>query len=292
MKIFVSLKRADRLRQPAPVALAQEPAAQPVRVDARLGRQQAQEELLLRHLEAEHPDGHVGLRADVLRHVEREAGLPHRRAGGDDDQIGRLQARRHLVEVGEAGRHAGDELLVRVQLLDRLEARLREVAQRDEAVANLVVRDREDRMLGLVEDEVRVLRALVGRRDDLVRGGDQAPQRRLLLDDPRVVVDVGRARHAVDERGDVGRAAHFLELARATQFLLERHQIDRVAPLGELDHLVEDAAVRVAEEIRRVDHFGGEVERVVVQENRAENGPFGFQIVRKGTFGDGELGHV
>ena len=101
-------QRADRLRQPAPVALAEEPAAQPVRVDARLAGEHAQEQLLLRHLEAEHADRHVGLRADVLRDVQHEAGLPHRRPGGDDDEVRRLKPGRHLVEIGEAGRHAGD----------------------------------------------------------------------------------------------------------------------------------------------------------------------------------------
>ena len=60
----------------------------------------------------------------------------------------------------------------------------------------------------------------------------------------------------------------------------------------ELDHLVEDAAVRVAEEIARVDHLGGEVERVVVQQDRAEHGAFGFEIVRKRAFGDGGVRHV
>ena len=29
-----------------------------------------------------------------------------------------------------------------------------------------------------------------------------------------------------------------------------------------------------------VDHLGGEVERVVVQQDRAEHGPLGFEIVR------------
>ena len=38
MKILRLAQRADRLRQPAPVALAEEPAAQPVRVDPRLRR--------------------------------------------------------------------------------------------------------------------------------------------------------------------------------------------------------------------------------------------------------------
>ena len=166
-------QRADRLRQPAPVALAEEAAAQPVRVDPRFGGEHAQEQLLLRHFEAEDADRHVGLGADVLRHVQHEAGLAHRRPRRDDDQVRRLQARRHLVEIGEAGRHAGDQLLARVQLLDRVEAALRQVAQRHEAVAHLVVGDREDRVLGLVEDDVGFVLAVVGGRQNLVGREDQ-----------------------------------------------------------------------------------------------------------------------
>ena len=169
--------------------------------------------------------------------------------------------------------------------------RLRQVAQRDEAVADLVVGDREDGVLGLIEDDVGLLLGLVGGRQNLVGREDQVPERRLLLDDPRVVLDVGRARHAVDERGDVGRAADLVELAGSPELLFERDQIDGVAALGQLDHLVEDAPVRVAEEIVRVDHLGGEVERVVVQQDRAEHGAFGFEIVRKRAFGDGGVGH-
>ena len=41
---------------------------------------------------------------DVLADVERERGLAHRRPARDDDEVARLQARRHPVEVGEAGR--------------------------------------------------------------------------------------------------------------------------------------------------------------------------------------------
>ena len=167
-------QRADRLRQPAPVALAEVAAAHPLRVDPRLGGEHAQEQLLLRHLEAEDADGLGRLRPDVLRDVQHQARLPHRRPGRDDDQVRGLEAGRQLVEIGEAGRHAGDQLLARVQLLDGVEARLRQVAQRDEAVAHLVVGDREDGVLGLIEDDVGFLFALVGGREDLVGREDQA----------------------------------------------------------------------------------------------------------------------
>ena len=48
--------------------------------------------------------------------------------------------------------------------------------------------------------------------------------------------------------------------------------------------------MRVAEEIVGVDDLGGEVEGVVVQQDRAEDGAFGFEIVRKRAFGDGGSG--
>ena len=140
-------ERAERVRQPAVVLLAQVAAAEPVRVDPRLGRQHAHEQLLLRHFQAEEADGHVGLGADVLRDVEHEAGLAHRRARRDQHQVRRLQARGHLVEIDEAGRHAGDQPLVLLQLLDGREAALHQIAQRHEALADPVLGDLEDRPL-------------------------------------------------------------------------------------------------------------------------------------------------
>ena len=163
----------------------------------------------------EEADGHVGVDADVLRDVEDEAGLPHRRPRRDQHQVGRLQARRHLVEIDEPGRHAGDEPLVLLQLLDGREAALHEIAQRREPLADPVFGDLEDRLLGAVEDQVRVFLGVVGLGEDAVGGVDQAAQRRLFLDDARVVLDVGAARHAVGQRRDVGRPADLFELAGA-----------------------------------------------------------------------------
>ena len=206
-------ERAERVRQPAVVLLAQEPTAEPVRIDAGLGRQHAHEQLLFRHLEAEEADRHVGRRADVERDVEHEARLPHRRPRRDEHEVGRLEAGGHLVEIDETGRHAGDQALVLLQLLDRREAALHEIAQRDEAGADAIFGDGKDRALGLVEQQVRLLLGFVGLGEDLVGRVDQVAERRLLFDDARVVLDVGRARHAVGQRRDVGRAADLVELA-------------------------------------------------------------------------------
>src|SRR6185437_7243708 len=44
---------------------------------------------------------------------------------------------------------------------------------------------------------------------------------------------------------------------------------------------------RVAEEVARVDQLGGVIEGVVVDQDRAEDGFLGFEIVRQGAFGSG-----
>ena len=51
-------------------------------------------------------DGFLLVEGDVLGHVHDERRLAHGRAAGDDDELARLQARGHAVEVDEAGRQA------------------------------------------------------------------------------------------------------------------------------------------------------------------------------------------
>ena len=284
-------QRFHRVRDLPVFLLADLPAHQPVHVDLRFRCEHAHEQRLFRHFEREEA-GHAAVRGDVLADVEHQAGLAHRRARRDDDQVAGLQAARLAIDVVEAGRHAGDEGLVLEQLLDLREALADQRAHRHEAGLDAVFGDREDRALGLVEDQVGFLIGFVGGAEDLVRREDQVAERRLLLDDLRVVLDVGRARHAVDERRDVGRAAHFLEVAGALELLLERDEIDRLAALRQIEHAIEDAAMRVAKERLRIDHRRRDVEGVVVDQDRAEHRSLRFEVVRKRALrGCGRGGH-
>ncbi len=185
-------------------------------------------------------------------------------------------------------RHAGDEAAVLLELLDELIAGIDELAHADESGAQPVLGDLEDRPLRVVEQVVGVLLGVVRAHEHVGGRLDQPAQRGFFLDDLRVVLDVGRPRHAVGERADVGGAADLVELARPGQLVLQRDEIDRLAPIGQRDHLLEDAPVRVAEEIRRVDDLGRLVERLVVDEDRAEHALLGFEIVRQGAIGHGK----
>ena len=70
--------------------------------------------------------------------------------------------------------------------------------------------------------------------------------------------------------------------------LLHDRGVDRIVTLVERHHSVEDAPMRVAIEVVAVDDLRGEVERVVVNQDGAEDGTFGFEIVRECTFSGGD----
>ena len=172
---------------------------------------------------------------------------------------------------------------MRLELLDELIPGVDQLAQLDEAGPETMLRDLKDRALGFVEQIVGVLLGVVRARQHVGRGLNQPPEGRLFLDDPGVVLDVRRTRHAVRERRNVGGTADFLELPGPRELVLERDQVDRLAAIGEPDHLLEDAPVRIAEEVGGVDDLGGLIERLVVDEHRTKHALLGFEIVRKGA---------
>ena len=59
-----------------------------------------------------------------------------------------------------------------------------------------------------------------------------------------------------------------------------KRRVDRVVPLAQLHHLVEDAPVRVAEEVARVDQLRGVIERLVVDQDCAKYRFLGIEAVR------------
>ena len=102
---------------------------------------------------------------------------------------------------------------------------------RQEARAKPVLRHAEHRALRVVEDLVDGALGLHAGAQDLLRGLDQVPQDRLLLDDLGVVLDVGGARHPVEQAREIGRTSAGVEVPERLG-LLERHQVERASRLG------------------------------------------------------------
>ena len=76
------------------------------------------------------------------------------------------------------------------------------------------------------------------------------------------------------------------------QFFRQRHQIDGVLRFSERNHLLEDVPVLREEEILGFQRFNGGVQCVVVEQNRAEDGALGIEIIRKGAFENGIDRHL
>ncbi len=174
----------------APVVAVHVPGAELVRVHARLGREQAQQQRLLRHFQAEDRHGLLLAQRDVSRDVQREGRLSHRRARREDDQLGRLQAGGFVVETRIAGGEPGDAAAFAEDFLEALEAVLDQVLDADQSGADAVFGDLENGRFRAVENDVGVVsggeRLLLNRRG----GMNQVAQDRLFLDDARVVLDV------------------------------------------------------------------------------------------------------
>ena len=157
--------------------------------------------------------GSFVVQRDVLGDVQRERGLAHARPPGDDDEVARLQPRGHLVEVGEAGRHAGDRRTDRRGCTARRCARPRRSAASPSsaycfcprapcsAICRILV-SASSRSCARAAAE-RVVR----RVGDLAGDRGELAQDRALANDLRVAPDVGRRRHALRpaRRGRRGR---------------------------------------------------------------------------------------
>ena len=268
-------------RQPREVAFGEIAGAHLGVIDTGFGAQQAHDQLLLGHFQGEHADRGARLEGDVLRDVEGEGGFAHAGARRDDDEVRGLQAGGLLVEVEEAGRHAGDHLLAFVQLLDGLDRVHDHVADLEEGGPDALFGHVVDEALGLVEELFDVVLAVVTAPDDLAGHANEAAQHGLVPDDAGVVGDVGGAGHLVAEFGEEGRAADLGQLTARFQRVGQGDEVDGLAALGQGEHGLEDGAVRVAVEIGRGHDLDDAVQGVGVEQDAAEDRLFGLQVLRR-----------
>ena len=156
--------------------------------------------------------------------------------------------------------------------------------QRQQPGPYAVFRQREDGLLGAVQQLIGFLLGLKAFGNDVVGGVDQVPQQRLLLDDASVVLDGGDARHAVHQRGKISRAAGGFQLPRPLQVFVQSDQVNRPPLLAQRHHAGENLAMAILIEIPRLQRFNRRVEGLVVQQDGAEHRTLGLQVVGKLPF--------
>jgi hypothetical protein len=120
-----------------------------------------------------------------------------RRASGENDQLGRLQAGEKLVEFAVTGGNAGDTFAFSEDFLEAFEIVADDIFNRDEAGFDAIFGERKDFGLGIVENGVGAFLTIEGVLLNAVCRMHQIAEHRFFFDDAGVVFDVGNTRHAI-----------------------------------------------------------------------------------------------
>src|SRR5581483_3190990 len=223
----------------------------------------------------------VVVKREIRGDAEGEGGLAHARPAGDHDEVPRLESRRHVVDVTEAGwgtRHLAAGL---VHPRDLLEALADERLDVLEAAADAVLREVEDHLLRAV-DELRCLTGPVPPEPlDLLADGGQASQRRHLANDPRVVARVRGRGHERRELVDALLPADLLELAALVELVGNGDRVDGLSLLIELERRPVDARVRLPVEVAGVEGVARRFDRRLREKHRAEDRLLGIEVLRR-----------
>src|SRR5215469_43749 len=121
---------------------------------------------------------------------------------------------------------------------------------------------------------------------------DQVAQHRLFFHDARIVLHIRHARDAGGELRNVWGPAHCLEFAAPVQVFRERNEIKGLLLFAKADHPFVNSPVLIEEKIVAAQLFNRCVERVVVEQDRAEDAALGFNVMRKRTFDLGVSRHL
>ena len=251
-----------------------------VRIDLRHRCNQALQERLLGHFQAENRHRLTAADGDVLREIQRQRRFALRRPCGKDNQLRGLQTGKQLVQFSVARRNAGDALPFPEDSFQPLEIVLDDVFNRNETCLHAVFRQSENRRFRVIQDGVCAVFTLESILLDVVSGVNQVAQHRFLFDDARVVLNVRDLGHAIGQRRQIRRPSRGFQVAPAVQFFGQRDQIDGLLAFPQRDHLRKNPPVLVQEEVLRAKILDCGVQRMVVQQNRAQHGPLGIQVIR------------
>ena len=268
----------ERGAELAEVFAGEEAGAHLVGVHAGLRAQHAVEQGFLRHFQREDGDAFAALDGGVFGDVDGEGGFAHGGTGGDDDEVGLLQAAGHVVEIGVVSFQAGDASAALEELVEIAAEGLHgDGADVGELLPAALLGEVEDAGFGGVDDLGGGAGLLQGLGDDGVGGVDEAAQHRFVAHDADVVLQRGAARHAVGERGQVAGAADGVEFLVAQQLLGEGDDVDGAVGLGEIGDALVDAAMGVEEKVLGLEGREGFVLQGVIEQNGAEDGALGFR---------------
>ena len=224
--------------------------------------------------------------------AEPERALAHRGPRREDDQVPRLEARRHLVEIVEPAREPGHgraELVQRLHPFERLDER---AAERHELAAVVSLRDLEEPLLGLRDEVARRLAAILRKLDDVLARAEQAAEDRELAHRLRVVGGVRRRGHDLRDLVYARLASGGGRLAGLLELRVHRDGIDGMPGAPQPHRRPEDRRKIVAVEIGRRDVLEHGGDRGLGTQDGADNRDLRVLVVEELVRRVGEGRHV
>ena len=211
--------------------------------------------------------------------------LAHARACGEDDQVAGLEAAGDAVEVLEAGRGAGDRPCPRRRAARACRAR----PTGGRGSRGSPCGGRRGRPRGSRARRGRRARAAAprgsarapGSRRTRAGGGGASRSRATIRAYWRTLPTAGTEPASEVDRGA---AADALELAGLLEVLDEREGVDRLADRVQVEHRLEDQAVRLAVEVLRLEALVDDQrgQRGVRQQDGAEDRLLRLEVLRRG----------
>lgn len=165
--------------------------------------------------------------------------------------------------------------------VDTVERFLEHVGDGQGLAAAAILENREDALLGLAENLAGVGGRVVGAVLDVDAGVNERAQHRLVRDDFRVVLRMGRRGHLPADFSEVSRAADRLVDVGLLQALDEQHQVDLLPRVVHVEQVLVDDPIRVVVKVGRANDERHFVEHVGQQQDAAEHGPFGLDVLRE-----------
>ncbi len=182
-----------------------------------------------------------------------KAGLP--RTAGDNHQIGVLETGGQPVQPGEPRGDAGNGLLAVEEQFQGANTFGNDVPEGIDQGIDFIFGDLENGLLGLVQQVLGIAAVVESLAGDFRGPLDQAAQDRLLPDDAGIGVHMNGGGNGIGQGGQVGDAAHILQLPFFLQGLGQGDQIHRRPFLVEIEHGGKDLAVGLPIKIVSGHHF-------------------------------------
>ena len=265
--------------------------AQAAVFDAGFGGDESGGDLFGGHFEAEHGDGCALPEGGVAGDGEGEGGFADGGAGGEDEQVGAVDAAvEQAVEVAEAG--AGGAGGVGGGVGGFLQDVDEQVLEHGEFAALLGAADGIEFFDGFVQGGVDVGVGAVGEFADVAGGAEHVAVGGGALNDAGVVFGADGGGEFGDEGGDVGLTADFVDPAFACEFGGGGDGVDGFAAVPEFERGVVEQAVAGVEEVALLEDVDDALEDAGFGEDCADHGALGGDVLGHAAARAGDTGRI